>query len=171
MAPLQDLEVQQKRELEKKDESTIPARVFLPNTDIFETDDALTVVMEMPGVNRRRPRIEDPADVLEQRNDRVLIDIGLPSLSLPGSCGRSTSVPALALFPARGLDRETINQAQALGHARVTGSIKAKKLLFAGQSNQCVCYHTAVRIDGDIREAAGSSNCLAFSGTSTRYPK
>jgi HSP20 family molecular chaperone IbpA len=49
--------VQQKRELEKKDESTIPARVFLPNTDIFETDDALTVVMEMPGVNREHADI------------------------------------------------------------------------------------------------------------------
>jgi HSP20 family protein len=43
IAPAQELEVLQKRELEKKDESTIPARIFLPNTDIFETEDALTV--------------------------------------------------------------------------------------------------------------------------------
>lgn len=27
-----------------------PARFFVPQTDIFENDDALTVVMEMPGV-------------------------------------------------------------------------------------------------------------------------
>ena len=46
----QELEVQQKRELTKKDEATIPARIFLPNTDIYETEDALIVVMEMPGV-------------------------------------------------------------------------------------------------------------------------
>ena len=64
MAPAQELEVQQKRELEKKDESTIPARVFLPNTDIFETEDALTVVMEMPGVNREHANITVEDDVL-----------------------------------------------------------------------------------------------------------
>ena len=64
MAPAQELEVQQKRELEKKDESTIPARVFLPNTDIFETEDALTVVMEMPGVNREHADITVEDDVL-----------------------------------------------------------------------------------------------------------
>ena len=52
MAPGQELEVQQKRELTKKDEATIPARIFLPNTDIYETEDALIVVMEMPGVEK-----------------------------------------------------------------------------------------------------------------------
>ena len=30
MSPAQDLDVQQKRELERKGESTIPARVFVP---------------------------------------------------------------------------------------------------------------------------------------------
>ena len=64
MASAQELEVQQKRELETKDESTIPARVFLPNTDIFETEDALTVVMEMPGVNREHADITVEDDVL-----------------------------------------------------------------------------------------------------------
>jgi len=57
MAPAQELEVQPKRALGEKDESTIPARVFLPNTDIFETEDALTVVMEMPGVDREHTEI------------------------------------------------------------------------------------------------------------------
>jgi HSP20 family molecular chaperone IbpA len=64
MAPAQELGVQQKRELEKKDEPTIPARVFLPNTDIFETEDALTVVMEMPGVDREHADITVEDDVL-----------------------------------------------------------------------------------------------------------
>ena len=64
MASAQELEVQQKRELETKDESTIPARVFLPNTDIFETEDALSVVMEMPGVNREHADITVEDDVL-----------------------------------------------------------------------------------------------------------
>ena len=49
MSP-QELQVQQKREIEKKQESTIPARSFVPTTDIFEADDALTIVLEMPGV-------------------------------------------------------------------------------------------------------------------------
>ena len=50
MASRQELQVQQKRELEKKEEATIPARVFLPTADIYETEDALTVILEMPGV-------------------------------------------------------------------------------------------------------------------------
>ena len=52
MASKQELQVQQKRQVEDKDEATIPARVFLPDTDIYETEDALTVVMEMPGVEK-----------------------------------------------------------------------------------------------------------------------
>ena len=51
MSP-QELQVQQKRELEKKQEATIPARVFVPTTDIFETEQALTLVAEMPGVDK-----------------------------------------------------------------------------------------------------------------------
>jgi HSP20 family protein len=52
MASRQELQVQQKREVEKKQETTIPARLFLPTADIFETDRALTVVLEMPGVSK-----------------------------------------------------------------------------------------------------------------------
>jgi HSP20 family protein len=53
MSP-QELQVQQKRELEKKQEATIPARVFVPTTDIFEIEQALTLVAEMPGVDKHR---------------------------------------------------------------------------------------------------------------------
>jgi len=52
MSP-QELQVQEKREVEKKQESTIPARAFIPLTDIYETDEALTIVMEMPGVDKK----------------------------------------------------------------------------------------------------------------------
>jgi hypothetical protein len=48
----QELHVQQKREVKKKQESTVPARVYVPVTDIFEADQALMVVLEMPGVER-----------------------------------------------------------------------------------------------------------------------
>jgi len=52
MAPGNELQVQEKRELQKKDEATIPARAFVPITDIFETDHELILVMEMPGVDK-----------------------------------------------------------------------------------------------------------------------
>lgn len=52
MSDSQELQVQQKREVEKKTEGTTPGRVFVPVTDIFETPEALTVVLEMPGVDR-----------------------------------------------------------------------------------------------------------------------
>lgn len=60
----QELQVQQKREVEKRQESTIPSRVFLPVTDIFETDQALTVVLEMPGVSKESVEVGVENDVL-----------------------------------------------------------------------------------------------------------
>ena len=51
MSP-QELQVQEKRELEKKQETTVPARTFVPTADIFETEAALTVVLEIPGVDK-----------------------------------------------------------------------------------------------------------------------
>jgi HSP20 family protein len=52
MADKQELQVQQKREVDKAQESTIPTRAYMPTADIFETEDALTVVLEMPGVSK-----------------------------------------------------------------------------------------------------------------------
>lgn len=52
MAGQQELQVQQKREVDKGQEATTPMRAFMPNADIFETEDALTLVLEMPGVDR-----------------------------------------------------------------------------------------------------------------------
>jgi HSP20 family molecular chaperone IbpA len=62
MAPAQELEVQQKRALEKKDEATVPARIYVPATDIFETEGALMVVMEMPGV------VKEHTDIIVEDN-------------------------------------------------------------------------------------------------------
>jgi len=64
MATENELQVQEKRELQKKEESTIPTRLFIPTTDIFETDAALTVVMEMPGVDKANINIGIEDDVL-----------------------------------------------------------------------------------------------------------
>ena len=64
MASQQELQVQQKREVEKKQESTIPSRTFLPITDIFETDQALTVILEMPGVDKEKVDVSVENDIL-----------------------------------------------------------------------------------------------------------
>jgi HSP20 family protein len=71
MASRQELQVQQKRELEKKEETTIPTRVFLPNADIYETNDALNVVLEMPGVEKNsvEVRVEDGVLKIDGRLD------------------------------------------------------------------------------------------------------
>jgi HSP20 family molecular chaperone IbpA len=64
MAVQQELQVQQKREIENKQESTIPARQFLPVTDIFETEQALTLVLEVPGVSKDNLDVRVENDVL-----------------------------------------------------------------------------------------------------------
>jgi HSP20 family protein len=71
MASRQELQVQQKRELEKKEETTVPARVFVPAADIYETADALTVVLEMPGVDKNSVsvRVEEGILNVEGRLD------------------------------------------------------------------------------------------------------
>jgi HSP20 family protein len=64
MAADHELQVQQKREVESKQESTMPARLFQPQTDIFETSEALTLVLEMPGVDKRSVEVKVENDVL-----------------------------------------------------------------------------------------------------------
>ena len=60
----QELQVPQKREVDKKSESTIPARRYLPVTDIFETQDSLKVILEMPGVDKDGVDVRVENDVL-----------------------------------------------------------------------------------------------------------
>ena len=64
MAMPQELQVQPKREVEKKQERTVPSAAYLPATDIFETDQALTVIMEMPGVRKENVEINVENDVI-----------------------------------------------------------------------------------------------------------
>jgi HSP20 family protein len=64
MAKSQELSVQQKKELASKEEKTVPARYFVPNTDIYETDEALTLVMEIPGVEKKDVNVQLENDVL-----------------------------------------------------------------------------------------------------------
>ncbi len=64
MATPQELAVRDKKELVTKEEKTAPGRYFVPYSDIYETDDALTVVMEMPGVENQALDIALENDVL-----------------------------------------------------------------------------------------------------------
>lgn len=58
MASVQELQAQKKREVENKEETTIPARIFLPNADIYETPNELRVVLEMPGIEKEKVEIK-----------------------------------------------------------------------------------------------------------------
>ena len=60
----QELEVQQKKEVEAQQEKTIPARFYVPPTDIFETAEALKIVMEVPGVLREAIDVKVENEVL-----------------------------------------------------------------------------------------------------------
>jgi HSP20 family protein len=64
MASAQELQVQKKRELESKEETTIPVRQFLPASDIYETESDLMVVLEMPGVEKGNVSINVENSVL-----------------------------------------------------------------------------------------------------------
>jgi HSP20 family molecular chaperone IbpA len=67
----QALQVQEKKELVPKGEKTVPARYYIPTTDVYETDDALIVVMEVPGVDRKdvEVRLEEDELHIEARID------------------------------------------------------------------------------------------------------
>ena len=64
MAQSKALEVQEKKELISKEEKTVPARYYVANTDIYETEDSLTVVMEIPGVEQKDLEVHLENDVL-----------------------------------------------------------------------------------------------------------
>ena len=76
MSDSRSLEVQQKKELVTKGEKTVPARYYVPTTDIVETADALLLTMEMPGVDRKDIdiKIEEDALRVEGRIDATKYD-------------------------------------------------------------------------------------------------
>src|SRR5258708_32984269 len=59
MAAQQELQVQQKREIETKEESTVPARTYVPTADTFEAQDALRVDLGIPGVEKTNIDVTD----------------------------------------------------------------------------------------------------------------
>lgn len=53
MTSSQELALRDKKELATKEEKMASGRYYVPYTDIYETDETLTVVMEMPGVEKQ----------------------------------------------------------------------------------------------------------------------
>ena len=64
MSDTQELAVREKQELANKEEKTIPGRYYVPAADIFETEEALTVIMEMPGVEKKNVNVALENDVV-----------------------------------------------------------------------------------------------------------
>ena len=62
MTDKQELTPQEKKELDAREEKTYAGKFYVPGTDIFETGNAITVAMEMPGVSKENIDIK-----LEQR--------------------------------------------------------------------------------------------------------
>ena len=73
----QDIQARDKQEVQSTSEQTTPGRVFSPLVDIFEDDQALTIIADMPGVPSDNVSIDLQEDILTLT--------GVPSLSIPDS--------------------------------------------------------------------------------------
>ena len=65
MATQKEIEVQQKKEVASAEESTRSARYYVPGTDIHESDEALDIAMEVPGVAKDGVEVTLEKDVLK----------------------------------------------------------------------------------------------------------
>ena len=115
----QSLEVQPKKEVAAKGEKTVPARHYIPSTDIYETDDALMVVMEVPGVDRKNVDVKLENDELhvEARIDFSNYE-GMEPLYTEYSIGHFARTFALSHM----IDQQTIGA--SLGDGVLTLTLK-----------------------------------------------
>lgn len=75
MSEEQNLQVQEKEEVQTETERTRDMPAFVPNADIYETDDAIVLLVDMPGVD------ENSIDINVERN--VLTITGNVDPTLP----------------------------------------------------------------------------------------
>lgn len=59
-----DLQVQEKKEVLTRSEPTVPGKMYLPTTDIVETEKELLIYMDMPGVTREKLNIKLEKNVI-----------------------------------------------------------------------------------------------------------
>ena len=65
----QELQVREKREVESQAEQTRNIPVFLPAVDIFESEEGLTLIADMPGVEANGLKIDLKNNVLSIRGE------------------------------------------------------------------------------------------------------
>jgi len=66
-----ELQVQEKQMVTQEGETTKPDKYFIPAVDIFEDDEKVTVVAEMPGVKNTGVDVALEDDVLTIRGERM----------------------------------------------------------------------------------------------------
>ena len=63
--PTQEVALQEKKELAPQQERTEAGKFYSPYTDIYETEDGLIVVMEVPGVEKKDLKVDLEEDALK----------------------------------------------------------------------------------------------------------
>ena len=71
----QEMQAREKHEVKSSSEQTTAGPVFSPTVDIFENEEVLTLVADMPGVPKENLTID--------LRDDVLTVTGVPSVSMP----------------------------------------------------------------------------------------
>ena len=71
-----ELQVQENKEVQHSGETTKPEKYFVPAVDIYETEDEVTVVAEMPGVSNDGVDVSLEDDVLTIKGSRAPEDAG-----------------------------------------------------------------------------------------------
>ena len=97
MATQKEIEVQQKKEVASAEEATRSARYYVPGTDIHESDDALDVAMEVPGVARDGVEVTLEKDVLKVVAQVDFCELREPRAYLHRVRGRTLPEELLAL--------------------------------------------------------------------------
>lgn len=59
-----EITVQEKKEVQTQSEPTMPGKMYIPLTDIVETDNELMVYMDMPGVGKDKINVKIEKNVL-----------------------------------------------------------------------------------------------------------
>ncbi|MBC2712199.1 MAG: Hsp20/alpha crystallin family protein [Desulfosarcina sp.] len=77
MTDTKELKVREKQEVASPAELTKPGPVFAPNVDIFETEKAITLLVDMPGMKAGDLNVDLRDDTLTLTGD-VSPDVGTP---------------------------------------------------------------------------------------------
>ncbi|BBO68491.1 heat-shock protein [Desulfosarcina alkanivorans] len=82
MSESKELKVREKQPLDSAAEQTKPGPVFTPNVDIFETEKAITLLADMPGV----------------KADNLNVDLRDDTLTLTGEVGPAAGTPGEKIY-------------------------------------------------------------------------